>query len=244
MIKFSDTTNRDAIIQKIETATGTQSATTATYPLAQKTLDVNQALGRFMLLAIQAGGRFQVDDTNQTDYPILSTQINSGQNDYVYVYDGSSTPNKILDLRMVRILDTNGEWHDLKPVDREANNLTKFQGQTGMPTEFDVDANAIKLYPTPNYTLANALEIYVSREPQYFATTDTTKQAGIPTIFQDYLWKRPSAEYAMIKTLPQAVGLQNAVTTMEADIMAYYSRRDRVDKPSFTTSKKWNDSNR
>ena len=243
-MKFSDTTNRDAIIQKIEQATGTQSATTATYPLTVKTLDVNLALGRYMLLAIQACGRFQVDDTNQPDYPVLTTQINSGQFDYPYVYDGSAIPNKILDLRTIRLLDSNGVWHTLRSIDRDVDDINKYAGVTGIPECFDVDSNAVKLYPTPNYTLANALELYVSREPQYFVSTDTTKQAGIPTIFQDYLWKRPSAEYCTLKTLPQAVGLTNAVTLLETDIMAYYSRRDRVDKPRFTTSRKFNDSNR
>lgn len=234
MTKFSDTTNRDGLIQQVEKATGTQSATTASYPLKVKTLDINDALGNFFLLAMKAGGRFQVDDTNQTDYPLITTDLVSAQQDYAFVYDGSSTPNQILDLRQARIKDASGNWIVLTPVDREADNLTAYEGVTGTPLKFDVDANAIKLYPKPNYNSTGGLELYISRTPSYFVSTDTTKEAGIPKLFQQYLWMRPSYLYCLIKALPQTRGLQVEVEKMEKAIEDYYSRRDRVDRPRFT----------
>ncbi len=244
MTKFSDTTNRDALVQQLEKATSTQSGTTASYPLKVKTLDINDALGNFMLLAMKAAGKFQVDDTTQTDYPIITTTITSGQQDYAYTYDGSSTPNQILDLRQVRIKDSAGIWHYLDPIDREQDNITQYEGQTGMPVCFDVDSNAIKLYPTPNYTLSAALELYVSRTPVYFLSTDTTKEAGIPKLFQPYLWMRPAYMWCMIKGLPAAKGLQIEIEKIERAIGEYYGRRDRVDKPRFTTRQSGSDSNR
>lgn len=233
-MKFSDTTNRDGIIQLIERDTGTQSATTTSYPLKQKTVDVNDALGNFFLIAIKAGGRFQVDDTNQTDYPTMTTNIVSGQKDYIAIYDGASTPNQVLDIRTVRMLTPSGTWVNLTPIDKEVDDINAYQGQTGTPTKFDVDSNGIMLYPTPNYNSTNGLELYISRTPVYFVSTDTTKEAGIPKIFQSYLYLRPSADYCAVKTLPQAKNLQDKVTRMEADIADYYSRRNRVDKKRLT----------
>lgn len=244
-MKFSDTTNRDAIIQQIEKATGTQSATTASYPLKVKTLDVNDALGNLFLLAIKAGGRFQVDDTSQADYPIITTDIVSSQQDYAFVNDGSSPANQILDLRQVRIKDSAGKWHVLTPIDREENDITQYEGVTGSPTNYDVDSNSIKLYPTPNYNGTASLELYISRTPVYFVSTDTTKEAGIPKLFQPYLWLRPSYWFCLIKSLPQAKGLQIEVEKMEKMIEAYYSRRDRTKgNGRFTTRQTGADSNR
>lgn len=227
-MKFSDSTNRDAIIQQIEKATGTQSATTASYPIKVKTLDVNDALGNFFLLAVKAGGRFQVDDTNQTDYPIITTDAVSGQQDYAFVYDGSSTPNQILDLRQVRIKDPNGNWITLTQIDREVDDINQYEGVSGTPTSFDVDSNAVKFFPKFNYNSTGGIELYVSRTPSYFVSTDTTKEAGIPKLFQAYLWLRPAYLYCLVKTLPQTKGLQIEVEKMEKMISSYYSRRDRT----------------
>lgn len=239
-MKFSDTSNRDGIIQLIERDTGTQSSTSQSYPLKQKTIDVNNALGIFFLLAIKAGGRFQVDDTNQTDYPTITTALVSGQKDYVAVWDGSSTANQVLDIRQVRIKDNNGNWKYIDRIDKEVDDINQYEGITGVPTAFDVDSNGIMLYPTPNYSLSNALELYISRTPSYFVSTDTTKEAGIPKIFHSYLYLKPSLDYCLVKGLPQTKGLAEQVAQMETMIQEYYSRRDRVDKKRMTPAQQNN----
>lgn len=239
-MKFSDTTNRDGIVQLIERDTGTQSATSASYPLKQKTVDINDALGNFFLLAIKAGGRFQVDDTNQTDYPTITTDIVSGRKDYTAIYDGATTPNQVLDIRQLRIKDANGNWKYINKIDKEADNINQYENITGEPVAFDVDSNGIFLYPTPNYNSTNGLEIYISRTPVYFVSTDTTKEAGIPKIFQSYLYLRPAYMYCLVKALPQAKGLQIEVMNMERSIKEYYSRRDRVDTKRLTPAKQDN----
>ena len=239
-MKFSDSTNRDGIIQMIERNTGTQSTTSSSYPLKAKTQDVNDTLGYFALLAIKAAGRFQWDDTNQTDFPTITTNLVSGQSDYTAVYDGASTPNQILDIREVRIKDANGEWKGLKAIDKEEDDINQYQGVTGEPVAFDVDSNGIILYPTPNYNSTDGIELYISRTPVYFVSTDTTKEAGIPKIFQPYLHLRPSYLYCLVKTLPQAKGLQVEVDKMEKAIEAYYSRRDRIDRRRMTVRQESN----
>ncbi len=227
-IKFSDSTNKDGLVEKLGRATGTQDATTASYPLKVKTLDINSTLAFYMLLAIKAGGRMQVDDTNQTDYPVITTDMVNGQQDYPIVQDGSSTPNQILDIRQVRIKDANGQWITLTEIDREVDNIGQWDNQTGTPTHYDLDSNAVKFYPTPNYDSTGGIELYISRTPTYFVSTDTTKKAGIPDLFHDYLWMRPAYLFCLEKTLPQTAGLGVEVKKFEDMIQDYYSRRDRT----------------
>src|SRR3990167_11282297 len=67
--------------------------------LAQFTSDVNQALDDFWAIAIPASGTWQLDDSNQTDYPIITTNLVASQRDYSFTTDGSS--NLILDIYRV-----------------------------------------------------------------------------------------------------------------------------------------------
>ena len=162
-LQFSNTTDRTGIIELIERDTNTQSATASSYPLKVKTVDVNEALGSFALLAIKASGRWQWDDTNQTDYPVLTTNIVSAQQDYTLLYDGATIPNQILDLYTVRVKNSAGVFREIKMIDRQTFDITKWDGQTGEPQEYDLTSDGIVLYPTPNYNSTNGIEVYVAR---------------------------------------------------------------------------------
>lgn len=251
MTKFSDTTNRDGLIELIERNTSTQSSTTSSYPLKVKTSDVNDALGHFMLLAIKAGGRFQVDDTNHSELPVVSADIVSGQQDYAFLVDDESTPNQILDVRKVRITDANGNKKTLTQIDRETFDIDAYEWVTGTPEYFDVMGNSLVFYPTFNYssdyddvTETGGMEIYVSRTPQYFVSTDTTKEAGIPKIFHRYLHIRPSYFFSMVNDLPQAKGLKLELDELEKQISAYYTRRNKTERQRFTFRQGGVDSNK
>ena len=234
MTKFSNTTDRDGLIELIERDTNTQSTTSSSYSLKVKTNDVNEALSHFFLLAIKAGGRFQVDDTNQVDLPVITTDLVASQDNYTFLVDSSTPANQILDVRKVRIKDSNGNWKTLTQVDRETFDINSYTSES-LPEYFDLTGNSIILYPTPNYNSTNGLEFYISRTPSYFVSTDTTKEPGIPKLFHSYLHFRPSYIYAMIKGLPQAKWLQVEVEKMENAITEYYSRRNRTEKPGLRT---------
>ena len=69
------------IVQEIDEMVGTNNTT---YPIASKTRDVNLALDKVFSLIFQVGGTWQFDDSNQTDYPIITTDIVSGQREIHY----------------------------------------------------------------------------------------------------------------------------------------------------------------
>jgi len=238
-IPFSDTTNRNGLIQMIEDRTNTNSATASSYSLATKTRDINSAFARFSMIAVDSSGRWQFDDTNQEDYPFVLFDLNSGTTNYSFNYDGSTVPNQILDIHRVEILDRNGQWKLLKPMDEsdiETEALPELQQTLGEPEWYDKTANAIWLYPPSDYNWREAQEgqsgikLYTSRTPSYFTTADTTKKAGIPDIFHEYLALRPSYFYCLQKGLPQAKALGVEVMQMEEQIKEYYGSRQRDER--------------
>jgi hypothetical protein len=239
-MQFSDSANGTGIIELIEDLTNTPSTTTDSYPLKKKTRDVNNAYARFMMLAISASGKWQIDDTNQTGHPILISNLVANQQDYNYTVDGESTPNQILDLYRVEVKDSSGNWSQILPFDQsdlQGTSLTNFMATAGIPQYYDKVGNALFLYPKPSANVTGGLKLWFARTPAYFVSTDTTKKAGIPDIFHEYLALRPSWQYcARKKQSALAKDYKMQVLEIEDSIEVYYSNRSREEKTQITMS--------
>lgn len=206
------------------------------YTIEEKTRDINLALDKAFALIFQVGGTWQFDDSNQTDYPIITTNLVSGQRDYSFTSDGSS--NLILEIYRVLVADQNGLFRDVYPVDVEQSaapvSYTDGQNVGGLPNTYDKLANGIFLDPIPNYNRTGGLKVYVSREGSYFVKTDTTKKSGIAGLFHEYLALRPSWQYAARKGMANKGDLQAQVIQMEADMMDYYKSREKDTQKAFS----------
>jgi len=229
---FSNTTDRTGIIELIEDLTGTQSSTSSSYPLKSKTRDINNAFANFMMIARKSSGTWIADDTNQTDYPIASTDLVSGQQDYSFNTDTNG--NQIQDIYRVEALDSSGNAYELKPIDMsDVKNqaMTEFMDTPGIPVYYDKTANGVFLYPAPSYNSTSGLTIYFDRTPSYFVSTDTTKKPGIPDQFHEYLALRPSYLYCLQKSLSMARDYGNQMLSMENLIGDYYANRMKDEPP-------------
>lgn len=107
---FSNTTTKNGLIQLCERTCGFNDGEISgnTTTLAKFTGDINIALDRALSIIFEVGGTWQFDDSNFTDYPIITTGIVSGQRDYSFTVDGSS--NLILDIYRVQVSDSNGNF--------------------------------------------------------------------------------------------------------------------------------------
>lgn len=248
---LSATSTRNGIIELIEDYTNTESSTTSSYPKLSKTRDINLAFANYMRIAVRASGRWQVDDNNQTDYPIILMDLVANQSDYSFNYDGSTVPNQILDIHRVEILDNSDNPQLLKPIDQddiESIALTAYEDTAGTPNSYDKTSNALWLYPAPSYNKTGGLRIYASRTPVYFLGdgTDDDNKAGIPEMFHEYLALRPAYFYCLSKGLPQTKALKEMLDEKEKDIKAYYGTRQRdepvgfeVDNSHALDTRKW-----
>lgn len=233
------------ILDQVQQHTNTQNSTSGSFTTVQKTLAINNALNKFMLLAMRAEGKWQVDDSNQSDYPVITTTITAGQQDYSFLLDQQG--NQILDIYKVRIKDAAGNWTTLRQVDLQTGDDYDLNSTVqSIPSKYRVTANGIFLIDIPNYTLSAALEVYINRTPYYFTAGDVstgTKKPGIPWTLHEYLAIRPSYFYCLDKGLPQAAGLAAELLRFEGDedkgitgmIEAYYSKRNRDEKTQVRT---------
>lgn len=230
-MEFSKTSDRTGLIQLLEDLTNTQSASSSSYTLATKTRDINNAYAKYFMIALQASGTWQVDDTNQTDYPIMTTDLIASQQDYAFTVDQNL--NQVWDIYRVEIADASGTWQVIDPYDenQEETSLTEQATESGTPVRYSKTANGIFLDRKPSYNSTNGLKIYFARSPSYFASTDTTKKPGIPDMFHEYLAMRPAYYYSLAKGLKQANNFKVEVLEMEKSIMTYHSLRTRDEKP-------------
>lgn len=190
------------IYAKIDRCCGT---TATSYPLVDKAIDVNLAQNDVFTLALNNAG-WNTDDFNHLHDPFITQDIVSGQRNYYFTYDEDS--NLILGISKVMVKDSNGVFHELTPIDMQGESVptTMIDGQnsTGTPTVYGKTGNGIFLDLVPNYNSTGGLKLFVDREPVYFVAGDTTKISGIDGLCHDYLYLKPSYEYARDK------GLQNA----------------------------------
>lgn len=230
-LAFSNTTTKGGILQLIErnVKLGDGGITGNATRLAEFTSDVNLALDDVLSTIFEVGGTWQFDDSNHTDYPIITTNIVSGQRDYTFVTDEQG--NLILDIYKVMVADEQGNFSEIIPVDQQSRlsppGYNDGNNTTGLPNTYDKTANGIFLDAIPNYNRTGGLKVFINREGSYFATTDTTKKPGFAGLFHEYLALRPSYQYAYRNGLENTKLLKQEMLEMEDKIRNYYKAREK-----------------
>ena len=235
---FSNTTTKAGLIQLCEDWAGFGDGVISNNPtlLAKFTGYINLGLDDIWSVILQASGKWNFDDSNQTDYPIITTNLVSGRRDYTFTLDG--TGNVILDIYRVMVANSSGQYTEIYPVDQQdttsragnkedTGSFINGANATGTPTRYDKTANGIFLDVIPNYNSSNGLKIFINREASYFTTSDTTKKPGFAGLFQTYPAIFASELYAGIKTLSNLKKLTLDKANMRRDVENYYSKRDK-----------------
>lgn len=213
---------------KLRRATGTDSTN---YTDANIAVDVNLAQNEVWCEALKVNG-WNIDDFNQSDYPIIYTNLVSGQRSYAFVTDESG--NYILDIYKVQVMDSSGVYHDITPVDQQSvvvgitpTTLTDGQNTTGTPTTYDKTGNGIFLDVIPSYSKTKGLKIFINREPTYFTSSDTTKVSGIDPLCHEYLYLKPAYEWARDKGLSNREAIYRDLQLSMAKIKTRYGNKEK-----------------
>jgi len=232
-LAYSDTTNKDGIIQQIERTVGFDDGGISDNSNLLKYFTglVNQALDKVFAIIFDVGGTWQFDDSNHTKYPEITTDLVASQRDYNFTTDQQG--NLILDIYrvFVKYPSTAAGYNEIYPVDKQRDKGT--QGlydevdTEGVPYYYDKTANGIFLDLIPEETVTLGLKILINREGSYFVSTDTTKIPGFAGLFHEFLVLDPAYTWARNKSLPQREALMRDRSVMEEKIRDHYSNRER-----------------
>lgn len=218
-------------------------ATTTSYIAANLLRRINEAYERVIGWILEADGTWQYDDTNYTDLPIGTQTLVESQNAY-------SFSNKFLEIDEVQILDKNGDWAIIKPVDQKEYSddtpLDEAFATDGIPECYDKIADdTIMLYPAPDdgtaVTLASGLKIKFKRTASVFSYSDIdtgTKVPGFPSPYHAILAYMAAIPYCMTYKKDRVVMYQNEVERLKKGIIESYSRREQDKRKQMTMSRR------
>lgn len=238
---FSDTTNKDGIVQEIDDLCLSD---TVTYSLATKARRINAALDRYEFLAITSDGTWEYDDKNNTDLPVASTNLVSGQRDYSL--PGFS--DELFGIEKILAADPAGNIRELYPVNlnsRMSRNIWETTPATpGVPYRYEKFGESILLDAVPNYNYSSGLKIVVKRRGVRFTAADTLTRPGIPSIHHMYLAHHASLPYLLASpSIPSSKknDIAALIQQEEESIKEYYSKR-AADEPTRIIFKRYRSS--
>lgn len=235
MAQFNDTTNKNGLIQKFEFWARLPDGEVTGTLLKQVTDRINVAFESIMPLLLSYSDHIRWDDINHTDAPIGRTNIVSGQADYKITADDNSLD--ILNIVKVRILNsaTATEYKEITRMymndPRIAEAMSPNASNSGVPSFFVEDGNTIHLYPEPNYSATNGMELFFQRQQVYFTDTDTTEEPGIPLPFHELLPLHAALDYVSVQRPDDTNTLQiisNRIRDKERELRKIIDARNPI----------------
>jgi hypothetical protein len=222
---FSDIKNRVYFLTKTNSTS---------FPVADIVIAANAAVDHVVALINRCDSRWQWDDTNQSDLPIATTTITSGQADY-------SLSASHISIDRVEIKDSAGNWTLLRPKDQHDTTDRALSTTTsGIPTEYDKFGSTIMLSPVPNYTQAASLKIYFTRPPVAFDSGDTSEQPGFNPLFHDLVPLWIAYDHAIANGKKAANLIFAAIQQKEAEIREFYALRSRDERSRMAVNRESN----
>jgi len=212
MAAFSNTADKNGLIQKFEFWTRQKDGTVTGTALKQVTDRLNQAFERIMPILLAYNDQVRWDDINHTDAPIGYVDLAANQNDYKITTDDNSLD--ILNITHVRILPstTATSYVELERVTANDPRVPSFLSPdstiTGIPSAFLELGNRIYLDVLPSYTKASGIELFFARQQSYFVSNDTTKEPGIPLPFHELLALHAAHDWLLVNSKDQSL-IQN-----------------------------------
>ena len=197
-MKFSDTTNKNGIIQLVERLCklGDGGITNDTTLFKQITGDINQAYKKVAMALLRVDKSWKWDDSNYTDFPIATIDIVASQRDYTLPASTSGgNASTLYRVNQVRFKVTGGQYQKLELMnigEEETASTT-----TGVPTKYNLVGNSIRLNIVASANSTAGLEVTFQRSLEEFTTSDTTKQPGFMDSYHDLLAYDASSTYLL-----------------------------------------------
>lgn len=189
---------------------------------------LNFGIDQYSYLAITSDGRWQFDDTENTDVPRASVTLNSGE----VAIPFASTH---LTIRFAEITDAEGNKARLDTFDRrDSGYTTPKTTDTGQPSAYNYEAGVMyfDVYANANYTVT----IHFSRVATHFTEANTTQVLGIPSIHTEYIVLHALHRLSLRTGNENRAVVRNELEQMEKDIEDFYGRRDEDTHPQLSTS--------
>lgn len=193
------------------------------YPIEDRTRNVNQWLSTVWTWIFEAYGGWKFMDDGESDtttgVPYADQTVTSGTGLY-----GLPTESAAIDAAFI-LLSAGSTFTKLKPLTHEEflhMGGDGFFSSPGTPWAYLLQGDILRLLPTPNFTLANALRVFFEKDMVKFAVDDTTATPGFLSTFHRILSLGASLDYAQGHGMPEKITSLN--NTLYATGIGYKDR--------------------
>lgn len=198
-------------------------------PNATMLILINNAYEREASLIMSCDRRWQWDDSNQTDFPIATTDLVSGQADY-------SLSVSHLKIRRVECSanSTASNWNVLDVYDEEdeKESITQQSTLSGVPYRYNELGSSIIVDPKPNFNCTAGLKLYFQRAPILFTSSDLSTGTALPgfnSLYHDLIALWASFDYAIANGLSNANQIFAEIDRKEKALKSDYIGRNKDD---------------
>lgn len=232
-MQFNSTTNRNGIIQEIERTTdlGVGTISGDTNSLKDFTARCNNELHGLWPDIFNSTGKWQYDDSNQTDLPQGVVNLVSGTSKY-------ALPATALRVRRIDCKSSDGNWFELTQITDTmiSGGLEEFMDTDGTPRYYRLIGGTVELFPGPNYASTGGLKVFFDRGAVEFTYDDTTQEPGFASEFHELVPLGASIQWLQVKqpnsgTLPALI---QRYEILKQKMIRYYQSRNNLSKPSIT----------
>lgn len=191
----------------------------------------NAAQESFGAAIIQAVGKRQFDDKNNTTLPIGTFDLTDGQAQYTITDD-------FLSVDQLSVLGTDGVWHVLQPIDplefNEDVSIEQKYKTAGLPSAYDQLEHTFILYPTPAAAFVVCGAATGGAKFRFRRTTYAVSSAdwtagtivpGIATPWHITLAKMTALPYCKVYKQDRVASIMQDIATEMQDAKAFYSLR-------------------
>jgi len=226
-MEYNDETNYLGICQDINQHLGFSMTDTSSYPIEDKTRNVNEWYRKANTWIWQATGTWEYDDSNYTDFPIATADLVDAQQDY-------ALPTTAQKIDRVEVLDSEGSYHLIKPLDKgqiKGSSMSEFYKEDGFPAYYDLVGASVFLYPAPaagDVTTTAGLKLYFTRDISVFTSSSTTTEPGFARPFHRILSLGAALDYAIGRKMWDRVNpIKREIKELKVELQEFYGNRHR-----------------
>jgi len=235
------------INSKISLFTGADT-TAAGFSTADRVISINNYKDRVLSAILQSQDDIDFDDYSITSaYPIGIRNMVANQQDYKFssalwalmgVEGGSNASNATiapLKIKRVEVSYDGTNWNEAFPIDVNERSTDNTQTtinnifQTTRPY-YDVQSNAIFLYPVPTAAVTGGIKIWFDRIMTDYTSSDLTtgtKVPGFDSIFHPILAYGPAYEFGFAVGKDNTDSVKKELEQLMAEMRLHYGSKDR-----------------
>ena len=219
---FSDTSTNQGLIQDITFLTG---ASLTEYPIADRTRNINEWARKVLVKILTSQDEWDFDDSNHTDFPILSGDLVSGQRDYSLPISSEG----MLQIKSVEISD-GSKFYLASPIDKSEQHKAVSNDDidslySKSEPRYDLQYGSLFVYPLPSANITNGLKIWINRDISPFTASDTTKTPGFDPVFHRILSFGAAYDWALARGGKNLNLLFASVNDLMNQLGDYYSKK-------------------